>query len=919
VTRMIERWFPCTEVSDASMAGWGSGNTEASLWVWFAKRPTAQAKAAVLTSLLPWPEDERDQQDLQKAVRAVVSAGTPAEVNGPHVRDAYAKIADALHAAYPDGAQVLDPFSGRAMIPLEAGRLGVHAEGIDYSPFAALGGSLLAEIPFQDWSAEPPLPFEGAGSNTITDDRLGPDTEAFLSEVGRLYTATMAQFYPKHDDAYPWGYLWASTLPCEECGNRFPLVGELWLRRRRTATSRREYDPGQSFDIDADRRTGEFRVIVHSGEPTGTPTRIFAGKSKYSSDGRVAVCPFCGHVHPKAVHTRLSAEGLRRDKLLVAADLTEDGTKVFREPTDEERAAADLAERALAREPPFGPLPARPDERVPPGNTWTIQSVNYGDKTYGDLIPARQSLGLVCLARIINDLSQGCLKAGFSPAYVRALSGYATAAMMRKIRRCTRGSRLEVDAQKVGDVFANQSAILHSYDWFESGLSEGPGSWASLAKKTVSTLRSIRERFPARPAVVQRGTATMLPYRDASMNAIVTDPTYDDMIDYSDSSDLFYVWAKRAMFTADVSLAMTAHPDGVQEKDQEIIVKRGGKQAGDHRTPEHYESLMFIAYQEMRRVVAEDAVITIVYGHGDMDVWNRMLRALNRAGLVMTGSWPAKTEAGGAGAGASNIVTTVTMCCRPARPGRGQGSLASAESQIRAEIVDRVRLWERSDLGRGDMVMASFGPAMEVAGQYETINDNTGQPVDLLKLLAIARRAVQEILLSKIDTLSLEVFDERTKFALWWVEQHRREPTAKSELRWESFTAGLPLADLKTLIKQDGKGCRLILSSEVRPAISPQSSVIDVVLAIARAWKEGGAEDVAAVLVAADREGDDEQLWATITHLIERLPEADPDAAIWTALTRSRRGIESATHQASDLRTRTARVTVAREMQEPLF
>ena len=219
------------------------------------------------------------------------------------------------------------------MIPLEAGRLGVHAEGIDYSPFAALGGSLLAEIPFQDWSAEPPLPFEGDGSNTITDDRLGPDVEAFLSEAGRRYIASMAEFYPLHNDAYPWGYLWASTLPCEECGNRFPLVGELWLRYPRAATRRREYDPGQSFDIDADRRTGEFRVIVHSGEPTGTQTRVFAGKSKYSSDGRVAVCPFCGHVHPKAVHTRLSAEGLRRDALLVAADLAEDGTKVFREPT----------------------------------------------------------------------------------------------------------------------------------------------------------------------------------------------------------------------------------------------------------------------------------------------------------------------------------------------------------------------------------------------------------------------------------------------------------------------------------------------------------------------------------------------------------------------------------------------------------
>lgn len=922
MTRMIERWFPCTEVSDASMAGWGSGNTEASLWVWFAKRPTAQAKAAVLTSLLPWPEDEREQQDLQKAVRTIVSAGTRKAVLAANLSGAFDRIQAAIEADYPDGARVLDPFSGRAMIPLEAGRLGVHAEGIDYSPFATLGGSLLAEIPFQDWTAEPSLPFDGEGvrMSPLGDDRLEQDVESFLSEVGRRYATSMIGFYPLHEGVHPWGYLWTSTLPCEECGNRFPLVGELWLRYPHAATPRREADLGQSFDIDTDRRTGEFRAIIHPGKPTGTPTRVFAGKSKYSSDGRVAVCSFCGHVHPKAVHTRLSAEGLRRDALLVAADIGRDGLKVFREPDDEEYAPVGWAERALAEERSFGPMSARPDERIPAGNTWTIKSVNYGDKTYGDLTPARQALGFIRLARIINDLSEECIKVGLSSQYVRALSGYATAVMMRKIRRSSRGARLQITGgARVGDVFVAQAAILHSYDWFESGLSDGPGSWASLAQQTLTALRGIRTRAPARPAVIQRGTATMLPYRDASMNAIVTDPPYDDMIDYSDSSDLFYVWAKRAMFTSDISLAMTAHPDGVQEKDEEIIVKRGGKPAGDHRTRDHYDAMISRAYEQMRRVVADDGVITIVFGHGDMDVWYRMLRALDRAELVMTGSWPAKTEAGGAGAGALNIVTTVTMCCRRAHPDREQGHLAAVENQIRAEIGERVRLWERSDLGRGDMVMASFGPAMEVAGRYEVISDNTGKPVDLMKLLAIASNAVKEILLSNIDTLPLEVFDERTKFALWWVEQHRRDPAPKSELRWESFTAGLLLPELTTLVRQDSKGCRFILSSEVRPAISPQSSVIDVVLAITRAWKEGGAQDVADVLVTARRDGDDEQLWATITHLIERLPEADPDALVWTALTRSRRGIETAAYSANDARIRAARATKAKERQEPLF
>jgi adenine-specific DNA methylase len=66
---MIERWFPCAEVSEASQSGWGSGNSEKALFTWFAARPLAQAKAAVLTSLLPWPDDEAEQRRLQELVR----------------------------------------------------------------------------------------------------------------------------------------------------------------------------------------------------------------------------------------------------------------------------------------------------------------------------------------------------------------------------------------------------------------------------------------------------------------------------------------------------------------------------------------------------------------------------------------------------------------------------------------------------------------------------------------------------------------------------------------------------------------------------------------------------------------------------------------------------------------------------------
>ncbi|MDX2758197.1 DUF1156 domain-containing protein [Streptomyces europaeiscabiei] len=897
MTRMIERWFPCAEVSDACSESWGSGNTESSLWVWFAKRPVAQAKAAVLTSLLPWPDDEAEQRDLQDLVRRALKGHT----------DGADEIQAILEQEYGRTPRVLDPFSGRAMIPLEAGRLQVEAFGVDYSPFAALGGSLLADLPFRDWSREPSLPFQKTDGALPLDgdtDRIVTDVETFLQEVGRRFRESMAEFYPKSAGAYPWGYLWASTLPCQECGRRFPLVGELELRRPRP----KKGDSGQSFRIHADPSTGTCEALVHDGPPIGTPTRVQAGKSKYSADGRVAVCPFCDHVHSKAVHTRLSAEGMREDMLLAAADIDpEDKTKVFRQPTDRELSAAKQAAAALENEPPFGLMPARPDELIAPGNTRTIQSVNYGDRTYGDMCEARQTLGLVRLARAINEVTQECLKAGVSTDYARALAGYATAAMMRKIRRSTRGARLQkAGGAQVGDIFVNQSAVSFSYDWFESGLSSGPGSWESLSKQTVTALRNIRQRASALPASIQRGSATTLPFRPNWLDAVVTDPPYDDMIDYSDSSDVFFVWAKRAMSTADPMLSMTTHPGGVQDKAEEIIVKRGGGPAGDHRTREHYDSSIARAFAEARRVVTEDGVVTIVFGHGDLEVWHRLLSAISAAGLILTGSWPAKTEAGGASATAANIVTTLTMACRPAPPDRREGRLASVEAQVRAEVKSRVELWDRSGLAHTDMLMASAGPAMEVTGRYSQILDVTGDVVGLERFLIVARKAVQDAADIKVVSLPLDSFDARTRFALWWVRLYGRQMAPKSELRWQVLAGDLDMGDVKNLLHQGDKGCRLLTAKEFKGTITPNSSVIDVAFAMAKSWPDG-LDAVAEVLVDAARDNDDEYLWSAIAYLANRLPEGEADVAAWNGLQRSRRGVDVAARNIASAQIHTSR------------
>jgi putative DNA methylase len=668
--------------------------------------------------------------------------------------------------------------------------------------------------------------------------------------------------------------------------------------------------------------------MVHDGPPEGQPTLVATMKGGKAARGKAAICPFCDHVHPKATHTRLMAEGQGRDALLVAADLDDVVGKRFREPAEAERVATATAERLVLDEGDFAPgISAVPNERIPAGNNHTVRPSLYGAHTYGELCNPRQTLGFVRLSGVISDLgSELAGTHGLSERYAAALIGYAASVLVRKLKRSTRGAALEVRKEArasrlntnpvyIGHIFANEASLGFSYDYFETGLGDGPGTWPALADDTVTILRNQAGRAAGTPSDIARGSAAALPMRDRSLSAVVTDPPYDNMIDYTDASDLFFVWLKRALITTAPWFAFTSHSDGVQEKDQEAIVKGGGNV--DHRTSAHYDEMIARAFTEAHRVVTDDGVVTIVFGHGDPDVWHRLLGAITRAGLVLTGSWPAKTEAGGS-AGSANIVTTLTMSCRPAPPGRPVGRANLVEAEVRKEVKARIPMWDAAGLAPTDQLMASAGPAMEAVGRYEQVLNHLGDPVDPAHYLVVARRAVEEAAAVVIEHLPLETFDVRTRFALSWVRLYRRSVAAKSEARWQALAADLSSDELKGVLEEADKGVRLGYAKNWKGTPSDTSATIDVAMAMAKAWPEG-LDAVAEVLVATGRDTTDNYLWAAIGYLSSRLPEADPDAVAWTSLVRGRSGIGAVTRGVVSARQEVAHQQEAQSRQGSLF
>jgi hypothetical protein len=139
--------------------------------------------------------------------------------------------------------------------------------------------------------------------------------------------------------------------------------------------------------------------------------------------------------------------------------------------------------------------------------------------------------------------------------------------------------------------------------------------------------------------------------------------------------------------------------------------------------------------------------------------------------------------------------------------------------------------------------------------------------------------------------MPLETFDDRTRFALFWVRLYGRGVSAASEARWHRLASDLSDDDTAGLLVRDGKGVRFTVATEALAEAVAESPVIDIALAVANAGKS--VASVAEILVRSSRT-EDPFVWAAMGELSRLLPETDPDGDVWTWVVRNRNAIVGA-------------------------
>ena len=634
---------------------------------------------------------------------------------------------------------VVDPFAGGGSIPLEALRLGCEAFASDLNPVACL----ILKVMLED------IPRHGP--------KLADELRRVGGEIKAAAEKELADLYPADPDgATPIAYLWARTVRCEapNCGAEIPLMRSFWLckkgRRKRALRPhvvRAEDElPRVEFEI--------FEPRADKDVGAGTVARA------------KATCVCCGAVKPpERVRAQLAArrggadvildeQGRRTGGAFLVAVVTlkQDETgRQYRLPTERDYEAVGKAQSRVAgvldewERNRRGLCPV-PDEPLPSIGTLGFRVQRYGMLRWGDLFTARQKMALFLHARLCDSIPDDerlkrCI--GLS------LSGVAD----RNVSLAT--WRPQADQEKVEHLFTRH-ALPMAWDFGEAvPLSDSTGSFGDRLGVLVRTVSAMAENGQAEYAATstQAADATNHPLPDETAGVWFTDPPYYDAIPYSDLSDFFLVWLRRAL--PDQPLLRDPFDAGnpLSPKTAEAVQDETKEVHGRPKDRMWFEETMARVFAEGRRLLREDGVGSIVFAHKTTEGWEALLSGMIRGGWTITGSWPIATEMGSRlrARDSAALATSIHLICRP----RPEDARTGDWAEVLRELPRRVGEWmERlQDEGvRGaDLVFACIGPALEIFSRYSRVETADGSEVTLPEYLekvweVVGRTALENVL-----------------------------------------------------------------------------------------------------------------------------------------------------------------------------
>jgi adenine-specific DNA methylase len=308
------------------------------------------------------------------------------------------------------------------------------------------------------------------------------------------------------------------------------------------------------------------------------------------------------------------------------------------------------------------------------------------------------------------------------------------------------------------------------------------GGWLrTLDRVTKSIARSAGA--DGRPGTVRQETATALSYPDGYFDAIITGPPYYDAVPYADLSDFFYVWLKRTVGHLHADLFRSS----LTPKSAEIVQLNGTDLTRFAQKDEaFYRQERARAFGELHRVLKADGCLIVIFPHRSALASRQLMTDLTEAGLVVTASWPLRTDRGAEliGHSGTGLPSSILLVCRTRRADLGVGHFDEVQTHLEDRLYERLHFLWQQDIRGCDFFVVAIGTGLEVFGRYEQIRRSCGEPIIAGDFLDEARAVITDYVLRKLlldDHVS--AVDPATRFYVIWQWTYRNNRSLVHDAR----------------------------------------------------------------------------------------------------------------------------------------
>lgn len=268
---------------------------------------------------------------------------------------------------------------------------------------------------------------------------------------------------------------------------------------------------------------------------------------------------------------------------------------------------------------------------------------------------------------------------------------------------------------------------------------------AALAAEISGKSEKVFPGDPVNESEVFCGSSTELSQlADGSIDLVITDPPFGDLLQYSELADFFYVWLRLAL--------RDKYPDYFRA---DYTPKSLEAVANKFREPEDpngfYQRLLAQCWREAHRVLKPSGILAFTFHHSEDEPWVAVLESLFDAGYYLEATYPIRsdeTKGENASFGAQKIEYDIIHVCRkrteepkPVSWGRMRREVMADVRQLQAMLENHAK----EGLPAADLQVIRRGKALEYFSRhYGKVYVDEGRTISVRDALVGINQLIDE-------------------------------------------------------------------------------------------------------------------------------------------------------------------------------